>query len=454
MFSTMRKLLFVFLLITALTACSGFFTTKGDKTPTTTILKSEVESEPQTEIQIGKITEEAAPPEENHTDQTAIPPTTIPDPEETVLTLWHGLGGDDGVVLREIIQGFQEEDSDIQVNLVYIPYDDLLEKYTSAVEAGEGPTLLLGGGEWGQRLYDLGAAANLKNLVSTKFESQVNPPALETVIYSDAIVGIPFTISGSLMYRNESILSERSESFDELVANAQAVSSTEILGAYLERGSLFAYPQLSACGGKLMYPNGYPAFNNQSGICWLELLKSFDDAGAVAFNSDDDLTKFKAGEVGIIIDGTWNLFELWETLGSSLVIDPWPRYQNGRLSGYVWSENLYVNPGINIGDWQAVRGFSKYMLSREAQLVLSQNGYIPAITTLDNADPIIAQSMAVLSQGTPYPVQSEIEIYFRPLFDAFEAVFTEGVGAEEALQTATDRIVDQFDDFNTNGGEL
>jgi maltose-binding protein MalE len=194
-----------------------------------------------------------------------------------------------------------------------------------------------------------------------------------------------------------------------------------------------------------MYPNGYPAFDNPAGMCWLELLKSFKDAGPVSVNSDDDITRFKQGKVGIIIDGTWNREILLETLGENLAIDPWPKHNNGHLSGYVWSENLYVNPNLSDDENEAALIFSTYLLSQEAQKILSQNGLIPAITTIKPENPVLSQIITALVHGTPYPFQRNMKLYFEPLHKAFDAVFKDGTDMADALESAAEEITKEYE---------
>jgi arabinogalactan oligomer/maltooligosaccharide transport system substrate-binding protein len=448
-----HRFIITILILGGLTACATNVVENASITPPT-----ETQVKTETEISTRANLEEIGDPlntdEETEIEPTQVTPEPTPTSSEVIITFWHSMEGDGILALRDIILGFQRQESDIQVNLVYIPYDDLVDQYIFAVDKGEGPSIILGSGEWGHNLYDLEGSYDLTSGISDEFRSRINPPAMEIVSYRDAIVGLPFTISGGVLYRNASVVTEAPESFDALITAAQEVTTGEIVGAYLERGNLYAFPQITACEGSLLYPNGYPAFNNQAGICWLGLLESFNDAGAVANNTDDDLHRFIAGGVGIIIDGTWNLKMLEDALGDQLVIDPWPHYKNSHLSGFVWSETLYINPNLGADELNATRIFSHYLLSQEAQQKLSDYGYIPAITDLKAGNIILSQAIEALQLGTPYPVQPEFKLYFTPLSNVFQAVFKDGVDAGVALESATIEIIEAAGGFETlEGGE-
>jgi len=447
----LRKIGIAAILI-GLTACSQ---SPREDVPNTQVIEMDARTQEDVQIETPVIETEA---QSTTQEQLEIQPTQVltepsPNLSETIITIWHGLEEEGLLTFREIILAFQRQESGIQINLVYSPYDDLLDQYLSAVETGEGPDLVLGAGEWGHILYDHAAAGDVSNFVSSRLKSEINPPALAMVTYPDLMVGLPLNIKGVVMYRNTSILPEAPESVDDLIMKAREVTTPEVLGAYLDRGSLNSFSQLTACGGSLMYLNGYPAFNNQAGVCWLDLLESYSEAGAVAFNSEDDLNRFNNGTVGTIIEGTWNLGMLSDSLGDNLMIDPWPDFNNSHLSGYVWSENI-ITPNLPIERTKAAKIFSQFLLSHQAQVILSQHGYIPAITNLEVDDPAISQAIVALSRGTPYPGQPEIELYFKPLFEAFEAVFKRGVDAAEALQSAADQIILIGEEFNNLEGDL
>ena len=445
----LRKILIIVLFSVGLTACSQGIPGSDSSTPS-----REAPVEPQPELFIESSDDINITPEVQ-VEILAAPENADnnPDFSERIITLWHGMDDEGLLALRNIIQAFQRQESEIQVNLVYIPYDDLLDQYVAAVEIGDGPGLFLGAGEWGPGLYGREVIADISQSVPLRLRSEINPAALEMVSQGESLIGLPIMISGAVMYRNTSIVSEAPGSFEAVIASAKDATEGKIVGAYLERGNLFAFPQLEACGGSLMFANGYPAFNSPAGFCWIELLNSFKEAGPVSDNSEDDLSRFKQGRVGIIIDGTWNLEMLSDSLGENLAIDPWPRYKNRHLSGYVWSENIYINPNLDADDRDAALIFSQYLLSQEAQEILSKNGYIPAITDIDLSDSIISQIITALIQGTPYPFQPELKLYFEPLHNAFEAVFKDGVDTAQALEAASDETIKASEDFNTIEGD-
>jgi hypothetical protein len=93
--------------------------------------------------------------------------------------------------------------------------------------------------------------------------------------------------------------------------------------------------------------NGNAQFNDEKGVEWLNLLKSFSDVGPTEYYSDDDVNLFIQGDVGMIIDVTSNLSIIEAAIGEqNISIDPWP----AGMSGFVQNDNLYLGSNAKSND--------------------------------------------------------------------------------------------------------
>lgn len=364
-----------------------------------------------------------------------------------VLTLWHGFQDEDLLLLNALLEAYRLHNPAASFELVYVPYDDLKGRYIQATENGTGPHLLLGAGEWGSELYDLEAISDVSDLIPDTLIDQVNPVALAAVSYQDGLTSLPYEMSGIVMYRNRTLLPNPPATFRDLVTRAGVISKGGVLGAYLERGPLYAFPQMAACGGSLYDANGYPGFNNQSGQCWIGLLRAFETAGPVSFNGNDDLERFASGQVGIIFDGTWNMERLSEALGDQFTIDPWPVNGEHHLSGYVWTEDLFLSSSLDDAGQQAALSLYEFLLSPTTQGIMAHQERIPAVASLAVDHPRMAQAIVALSLGTPYPSLPEIEFYWEPMHQALVTIFEQGGDVSLALQTAAEQIIQATRDF-------
>ena len=373
-------------------------------------------------------TEETAPPEEEGVTGT--------------ITLWQSWKEEEIAVLNKVIAAFQETNPDVQFDVLYVPFDDLRGKFETAAATGGGPTVLIGASDWGPALYDAELVADVSGLASEAFLRTINAAAVGAVRYRNVLIGLPQTIKGVVMYRNSTIIPEAPATWDDLVAAAQAATEGDVVGADLERGFFFSAAHLNGIGGLLMDDSGNPLFNDEKGVEWLNLLDSFTDAGPAEYNNDNDVNLFKAGQAGIVIDGTWNMSGLAEAIGAeNLAIDPWPSYGGGNLSGYVQTENIYLSANAEGEDRDASWAFMEFFLSPEAQGLLTEAGHIPATLGVEASDPLMQQAVTAFEGGTAFPVIPEMGAYWESMDNALQSVFDEGTDPAAALQQAENSIV-------------
>jgi maltose-binding protein MalE len=376
------------------------------------------------------------------------PPLSPPPPGSNV-TIWHSWNTSETAVLQSIIQSFQRIYADVTFSLRYVPLDDLYATYEEAAYLGNGPGLLLGPAEWGPGLFEGELVADLRPYVPQDYLSSINSAALASGEYYESLISLPLSQHGMVMFRNIGIIDTAPIAFTELDESSKAVTHAGIVGSYLERGSQFSAADIIGLGGKLMTENGYPAFNDDYGLEWFELLADYDEAGAVTFNTNWDLEMFKRGRVGTIIDGTWNIVLLSNIIGKeNLAIDPWPTYGTGHMSGWVESDSVFLNANTNGNDQFAALSFIGYLLDPNVQMRLAEVGHIPSVTGTQPRDPLIKQAMAAFSLGTAFPITIDddiLKIYQKELDKAISSVFVSGISTGDALQTASDNITLQLD---------
>jgi ABC-type glycerol-3-phosphate transport system substrate-binding protein len=367
------------------------------------------------------------------------------------ITLWHSWDESQVPALVSIIASFRKQFPDIQFDVLYIPPEVLRDRMATDTREGTGPTLLIGPAEWGPVLFDGGAIADLSTLAGSAFLDAINAPALGSGRYKNALVSLPYSMQGVVLYRNLNIMPQGANTFQDLVSLAQSSQQGDIQGAIFDRGFLYSGAHLFGIGGQLMDENGDPAFNNEKGLAWINLLSTFQQAGAVTFNDDQDLDFFRQGKAGMIIDGTWNRVTISNTLGlGNVMVDPWPAYGDGHLSGFVQANSLFLSSAAQGDQRLAAWEFIKFFLSAEAQETLAGIGQIPVLKGVPVDDPIISQTMKAMEGGTTYPVRPEMTAYTAPLDGAIKAIFSDDVSAPDALQSATDAIRSALDALRNN----
>ena len=380
---------------------------------------------------------------------TNPPPAPTPTKIQGTLRIWHSWSEQESQALVQIRKNFNARYPDVLFDILYIPAEDLRQRYEQEARSGGGPSILLGPAEWGPLLFDASVISDLNGKVQPDLLETLNQPAMDSANYKNALVGLPYMLEGVILLRNKSLITIQADTFEELVALAQSSTQGETIGAILERSFLYSGGHLEGLGGQLMDSEGMPAFNNEKGLEWIELLDDFGSFAPVTFQTNQDLEMFTLGRAGWIIDGTWSISALIETLGAeNLAIDPWPAHTGGSLSGYVLSENQYLNARLQGDELTSALLFMEYFVSPEAQTVLAESGRIPAASGITLSDPIkgplIMQAMTALAGGIPYPTHPTMLVYTTQMDLALRSHFDEGVPAQQALQSAYDAIYAQL----------
>jgi arabinogalactan oligomer/maltooligosaccharide transport system substrate-binding protein len=380
-------------------------------------------------------------------------PVQLPPSSVSTVTIWHSWDEEQTQALERVIKSFQVMYPDISFDVLYIPADELRDRYEEASYFGGGPSLLLGQAEWGPAFFDSGLVIDLTPYAGAEFLSTINPAALGTGQYHGALISLPQAVQGVVLFRNQSLIPQAPATFDELVAEAQDTSQRNlgVVGAYLDRGVYYSSAALYGIGGQVMDENGIPKFNDPFGLQWLKLLEEFEQAGPVGNNTNRDIELFEEGQVGMIIEDSWNWPALAESIGSeNLVIDPWPSYGQGKLSGYVQAESVYLNTNVSEENQVAALQFMGYLLDPNVQSLLSEVGFIPAVTNTQTRNAHVHQAALALSSGTTYPVTPDdryYTVYWSALESAISQVFEQGVEPSLALQTAYDFVVTRLSEL-------
>ncbi len=357
------------------------------------------------------------------------------------VSIWHSFEENEMESLNGVMAIFQDLHPEVEFDVLYVPAYDIQAKFESATQTGSGACILIGSNAWGPALFDSVLITDVSQFASDELLATINPAALGSVQYSDALVGLPLHMTGILPFRNKNIVPVAATTFDELVNLAQEATSGDIVGAYLDYGMFYSAGHLYGVGGQLMDSDGNPTFNDDKGIEWIELVQRFEEAGPIENNNDNDINLFVEGKAGIIIDGYWNASRLAEAIGpENLAIDPWPI----PMSGFVETDNLYLNANSTGNDLDSCWTFMEFMLSPEAQVIFSDPtmaGIIPAILEAEVTDPLQIQVMETFISAATFPVIPEMSVYWDPVNKALQSVIELGTDPVDALQTAHDEVL-------------
>ncbi len=329
------------------------------------------------------------------------------DPIIGEITIWHAFPGTEGETIEASFRTFEALYPDVDVTARFIEQEEAKAAFETSAEP---PDIFLAPIDWGGSFVEDGLVRDPTTFLTKPVLATLNQAALENAEYAGQLVGLPFTAKGILLFRNKTLQAESASSLEQILRGDVPFN--------LERGLYYSGATLAAQGGQLMDADGNPTFNDVAGITWLQQLANFNDDQAYG---DGDIEAFVRGEVGFILDATWNIQRLVNSVGvDNLAIDAFPT----GMSGWVLYDVAYVSASVE--NEQAVSAFLAHLISAEIQTVLADSGRIPVTNNATITDPFVEQAATVLAASEPFPIAPAMAEYWVPLTTAIESVASGG----------------------------
>jgi len=360
--------------------------------------------------------------------------------------IWLSWSSDELHGLHRVIDRFLEQNPAMDFSIVYFSEDELKPALESLEDGSLGPSIVFAPSSWGPWMWSQGWVADVTGRVDEELDSNVHPLAWSQVSYESARIGLPLELQGVVLYRNRALAGTAPESVEGWLNTALQLKEEGKVGIALDLGFEFTASQIDACDGSLFNPSGEVTIDTPQGRCWLELLAFIRQASRVTTNTDEDLTLFETGQAGWVIDGTWNARRYEEAIGiQNLLVDLWPMYHatDRHLAGFVWTENSYLMQGLSDLDAEASWAFMRFLLTPEAQGMLSQAAnadHLSVLTGLESSDILQREITAALFQGVPRPLLLDLDVYRTPLESAVDVVAVQGADPDLAIDVALSKL--------------
>ncbi len=222
-----------------------------------------------------------------------------------------------------VIQDFEAQNPDIQVNLSVFTWDEGRQKIADMVAQGKPPTLARVATRWIPEYVAAGLLEPVDGYMNAEFRSQFIPLLInEGSQYESRTFGLPITVSSRALYYNKDLfqqagLSSPPENWAQLKSAAEAIHALGpdkygfgIQGKEAETSTYFYY-FLWGNGGDILTKDGTrPAFNGVEGQEAAQFLKEMVDGGLTQPNPADSVRKdletaFVEGKLGMVITGPW-----------------------------------------------------------------------------------------------------------------------------------------------------
>lgn len=318
------------------------------------------------------------------------------------IEFWHALGGVIGRdVLTQFIDEFNASQDVVEVEAIYQgSYDDLLNKYILALQAGDPPHLVHVYEIGTRRMIDLGSTVPLQKFIDR--EPQILDHMVDNLLNYYTIDGqlhsMPFNTSNAILYYNKDMFreagldpekppttySEFKEYARRMTGNGKYGFGNYVYGWYFEQMMAVANAEYVNNGNGRLAPATEATFNSEAGVAILQLFRDMLDEGTyLDTGRDGDALRaaFVSGNVGMRIGSTGGFASTFADIGDRFELGAafLPAPDGQEWGGVViGGGSIWMSAGFSEEEEEAAWYFLKHLVSPESTAYWHINtGYFP-----------------------------------------------------------------------------
>ena len=326
----------------------------------------------------------------------------------------------------------------VDVEIVKVDFGEMQQQFLLSAPQGEGPDLLIGVPH--DRIGELatgGVAADMTSYATAAYLEDLSEQARLAFTIGGRLYGLPQNVEGPALIVNRDLVPEVPETYDELIATAQELTTADTFGFLYNINDLyFSYNWIHTFGGYVFDrgPDGSlipsdvgldteGAIEGAQAIKDLRFTHNLIPAGT---NYDVANGLFIDGALAMIYNGPWAIGQ-YRDAGVNLSVHPMPPLADGTTwSGFMGVQGVVLN---QFSDAKVdAANLAKWLTRPDAQLGLSAAASrIPASrSAVDQIadDPVIQGFGEALANAEPMPNIPEMGRVWQPMNDAL-AVITE-----------------------------
>ncbi len=311
--------------------------------------------------------------------------------EPIKLTFWNYWDGKNGETIQALVERYNAEHPDVEIENVFVGWGELLPKLQLAVVGGDAPDLAAADMVWMPYLANSGALVPLNSFIEASGIDLADfyPALLAVNTYGDQIYGLPVSTNNLELFINQDLFEAAG-----LDPNTPPTTWTELADyatrcANPEQGvvgmELFTQPgegltwqfqvYLWQAGGEFLSEDlSQAAFNSDAGRRALQFWLDLIDSGAYTIS---DWGLFGQGKACMVMDGSW-MVGIWaETAPFEWTTAKMPYPEDGEPATNMGGEHIFIM-AKDEAKQQAAWDFINWFTSTEVQLEWDQaTGFMP-----------------------------------------------------------------------------
>ena len=331
------------------------------------------------------------------------------------ISVWHSYHPDENEekAFNQILEAYKASNPNVTVEVLYVPFDQLANKWTTEVAAGGGPDMFtMPNDDLGNWIRG-GLVAPVDEYVAGKLDG-FTKLGIDGVTYEGKMYAVPGIAKAVGLFYNKSLVDKAPTTTDELLAQVQ---DGKML--VMRPWDYFNYGFFTgAFGGTLMDETGKCVADQGGFTEAFDYLKALKDAGA-PFEPDEGKANgmFTDGTAAFITTGPWMTGAFAEKLGDNLGFIPLPAGPAGAATPMTGIDGWYLNP--NSTNQQAAIDFALFVFGPEGAKIYTDVAKAPmARTDVTASDPLVQAAADIAAAGYPRPQSAEFGNWWGAFNDA------------------------------------
>lgn len=368
------------------------------------------------------------------------------------LMLWHAYRGQERQALEQLLDQFNRQQTEIEVQSKAVPFFAYGDRLTNALPLGRGPDLFIYAqdllGQWVARGQTV---RPLDELISADQRQKFVPLTLEAMTLDGKLYGVPFDFKGIAMIYNRKLVKQPPQTTQELLALAQKFQQQGqgVYGlSYEYRDFYYHAAWVNGFGGGVFDADGKAVLNQPNNQrAYRYLLEHYVKAGLFPeYPLGETLTSlFNQHKVAVVFSGPWFLGDVAPEIDIGVSLLPQiSEAEHRRLTPWLTVEGLFVS--AKTAKTAAAMQLIEYLTSIESGLVMAQTGrQLPANQQLYQRpelrqDPVLSAFYQQAQHSQIMPNRWIMSRAWGPLTTSLNRSFHGTSSVEQALNAAQKAI--------------
>ncbi len=383
--------------------------------------------------------------------------------QDTVnLVLWHSKQDAEGDALLALIDAFQTANPNITVEQVYNPDATLVNSFTAAAGAGEGPDMILTANDHTGPWASAGLVKDINMDVNSDLRAQASDTGWGLFEFNGGLYGVPYSAKTLAFFYNKAFVPDAPATWQDVLDISKQVHADDdtVTGLAFQNGFFHSAGFLFSLGGQLMDADGNADFaDGTPGADAMDAFLQFhqdmynlslDETSGVVVDGSSPNPGFQQSTVAMVYDGIWNLAQYESDLGEDLGVSVMPKLDNGNVPAlFAQGDGFYLSSNADDAKTAAFIEWAKFVTGEEGQnIAAKQGGLLPVNPNVTVDDPNLQVFAEQFALGTPFPNRQELGAFWTPMADAITAVSAGGETPDQARSDAYSLIQSAIDDMH------